>query len=214
MGGLAGEVKSQPEPCPGRYQVNNYIRLGHVSLHHGCRVVESAFLPSRGRGAGLWWTDPMWGALRSELRQERAGGRGGGRVVAAVVGSGGAGVEGRVGAGGDSWSSSSVMGIPVVMQRQVFQQCFDLKVPRIQFIDRVGYSCQCCRDVYPQMTEILQVPLLDWFLTCPLLCIARCQGRRHLCRGAEAVPWSRRFLGAEETVEIPQLQLVDRGHCR
>ena len=47
-----------------------------------------------------------------------------------------------------------------------------------------------------QMTdEILQVPFLDWLLTCSLLCNATCtvhgrHGPRHPCRGAEAVLWS------------------------
>ena len=85
------------------------------------------------------------------------------------------------------------------------------------------------------------MPFLDWLLTCRLLCNARCavhgrQGRRHPCRGAEAVSHgavqqtteilqlqsidnvsmsllcrSSKFSSAdgEETVELPQLQLVD-----
>ena len=48
-------------------------------LHHDGRVMEIAFLLGRGRGAYGW------------LRQERAGGRGGGWVAAVVVGRGGAG---------------------------------------------------------------------------------------------------------------------------
>ena len=66
--------------------VNNYIRLGHVT-HTTVAVsketagpwTRSGYLGGQGQGGAL---------LRSELRQERAGGRGGGRVVAAVVGPG------------------------------------------------------------------------------------------------------------------------------
>ena len=90
------------------------------------------------------------------------------------------------------------------------------------------------------------MPFLDWLLTCPLLCNARCtvhgrHGRRHPCCGAEVVSHgavqltteilqlqsidkvsmsllcrSSKFSSAdgEETVELPQLQLVAAGHCR
>ena len=73
-----------------------------------------------------------------------------------------------------------------------FQQSF----AQIQFIDSGWTFLLCCSDVYPQcklqMTvEIFLVLLLDWLLTCPLLCSATCavlgcQGRRHLRRGADA----------------------------
>ena len=48
---------------------------------------------------------------------------------------------------------------------------------------------------------------LDWLLTCPLLCNARCtvhsrHGRRHPCRGAEDVS----FGPVQQTTEISQLQ--------
>ena len=63
-----------------------------------------------------------------------------------------------------------------------------------------------------QTVETLQVPFLDRSLTCPLLCNARCavrgrQGRRHLCRGADAVS-----LGpfVQKTIEILQLQFIDK----
>ena len=52
---------------------------GARHLHHDGRVMEIAFLLGRGRGAYGW------------LRQERAGGRGGGWVAAVVVGRGEAG---------------------------------------------------------------------------------------------------------------------------
>ena len=47
-----------------------------------------------------------------------------------------------------SWSSSSG-DVPVTMQDN-FQQCFDLKVPQIQFIDSGWIFLLCCRDGYPQ----------------------------------------------------------------
>ena len=61
------------------------------------------------------------------------------------------------------------------------------------------------------IVEILQVPLLDRFLTCPLLCNVgaqfACQGRRHLCRGADAD-----FFGpsVQKIIEILQLQFIDK----
>ena len=75
---------------------------------------------------------------------------------------------------------------------------FDLKVPQIQFIGSGWIFLFCVQRHVPTVQtvqfsiEILQVPFLDWFLTCPLLCNARCtvlgcQGRRHLCRDAESV---------------------------
>ena len=56
------------------------------------------------------------------------------------------------------------------------------------------------------------MPLFEWFLTCPLLCIAwypiyGCQGRRHLCRGAEAVSLGPDF---QKTIVIPLLQSIDK----
>ena len=95
VGELAGEASCQPEPCTERYQVNNCIRLGHVT----CTTVAVSRRPSSrwacGGGAGTLVARPGWGAVRW-LRQEAAGERCGGPVVAAVVGSGrGSGGAGR-----------------------------------------------------------------------------------------------------------------------
>ena len=57
-------------------------------LHHDGRVMETAFLLGRGRGAGDLGGQGQGGLW---LRQERAGGRSGGWVAAVVVGRGGAG---------------------------------------------------------------------------------------------------------------------------
>ena len=62
-----------------------------------------------------------------------------------------------------------------------------------------------------QTVEILQVPFLDWLLACPLLCNARCavhgrQGRRHLCRGADAVSHG----AVQRTIVVLQLQFIDK----
>ena len=59
--------------------------------------------------------------------------------------------------------------------------------------------------------EILQVPLLDRFLTCPFFATSgaqsACQGRRHLCRGADAVSPGP---SVQTTTEILQLQSTDK----
>ena len=65
----------------------------------------------------------------------------------------------------------------------------------------------CYRDWYAQC----QTVLLDWLLTCPLLCNARCEvharhGRRHPCRGAEAVS----FGPVQQTTEIHQLHSINQ----
>ena len=63
---------------------------------------------------------------------------------------------------------------------QQFQQFFVLKMPQIRFVGSGWIFLLCRTERYAQcqtvhMTvETLQVPLLDWFLTCPLLCNARC----------------------------------------
>ena len=68
------------------------------------------------------------------------------------------------------------------------------------------HSANCAAD-----RRVLQVPFLDCLLTCPLLCNARCtvhgrQGRRHLCRGAEAVSHG----AVPQTTEILQSQSIHK----
>ncbi len=132
-------------------------------LHHGCSVKETVF--SRGlwtRSRGPWWPG-QGGALLRWLRQEAAGKRGGGQVVAAVVGSGEKGRERRRGgAGGVSWCSFFGLDVPVT-QWQVPTFLFD-NAPQIQFIDRVvGFPV-----VLQKTVEILLVPflLLVWHARC------------------------------------------------
>ena len=55
------------------------------------------------------------------------------------------------------------------------------------------------------------MPFLDWLLTYPLLCNARCtvhgrHGHRHPCRGAEAVSHG----AVQQATEILQLQFIDK----
>ena len=130
-------------------------------------------------------------------------------------------------------SSSSELKVPQIQfidSGWIFLLCVQRQVPTVH---TVQFS-----------VEIPQVPLKDWFLTRPLSCNARCiygcQVRGHLCRGAEAVslgPVQKtidivqlQFIdkvfdvccagpassGAvcDETVELPQLQPVEHGHCR
>ena len=105
----------------------------------------------------------------------------------------------------------------------------------LQFFTGWCFLLLCYRDSYAQCQTCA---CLDWLLTCPLLCNARCavharHGCRHPCRGAEDVPfglvqqttdisqlqsliwWSSYVLpvpqfvrSCDETVEIPQLQPV------
>ena len=73
-------------------------------LHHDGRVMETAFLLGCGRGAGDLGGQGQGGLW---LRQERAGGRGGGWVAAVVVGRGGAGcVSCCVSCSSSRWSTS------------------------------------------------------------------------------------------------------------
>ena len=89
--------------------------------------------------------------------------------------------KGRAGRAATSWTSSSV---------DVLGPCSDSV--RFSSSTVVGYSCYSQRQAPTMQTvqfsvDILQVPLLDWLLTCPLLCNATCtvygrHGRRHPCR--------------------------------
>ena len=142
---------------------------GGSCLPHGCDVASVALArqrPAQGRGAVArsrrrWW----W----------RRGGAGGdcmelffgyGRPCDHAAASSSSALSWRC----PRVSSSTEFLLAVVLQR---------RVPTVQTVQ--------------QTVAILQVPLLDWFLTCPLLCIDwchrfyGCQGRRHLCRGAEAI---------------------------
>ena len=106
------------------------------------------------------------------------------------------------------------MGVPVTTQRQVPGVVRQLRVPTVQTVQ--------------QTVEILQVPFLDWFLTCLFLCNDRCVAyvpvimqRRVLSRcdsggasasvhrqsGASLWTETGRYLG--KTVEIPQVQFLD-----
>ena len=62
-----------------------------------------------------------------------------------------------------------------------------------------------------QLIVEISLPLLDRFLTCPLLCNVgvqfACQGRQHLSRGADAVSLG---LSVQKTIEILQLQFIDK----
>ena len=92
-------------------------------------------------------------------------------------------------------SSFSVVDVPVILQQ--FQQCFDLKVPQIQFIDSGRIFLLCCRDGYHSAncaddrrdsSGAALGPVLDMpVIVQRQLRSSRCQGRRHVCRGAEAV---------------------------
>ena len=101
-----------------------------------------------------------------------------------------------------------------------FQQCFDLKVPQVQFIDRLGYSCYaaetCTHSPSVQLTaETRRVPLLGWFLTCPLLSIARCQFTVVKVVDISVVA-QRQFplvLTIQISIEIPQLLFDMNDWC-
>ena len=92
--GLTGEARSRPRVtvAGGPTVQSDTGQQLHPSrarhLHHDGRVMETAFLRGRGRGAGDLGGQGQGGLW---LRQERAGGRGGGWVAAVVVGRGGAG---------------------------------------------------------------------------------------------------------------------------
>ena len=83
--GQGSPLRVAPSPCTERY----WSALLRCALHHGCRVMESAFLLSRGRGAGSLVGRAkvgrfVQGAPSRMDRWERSGGR----VVAAVAGQG------------------------------------------------------------------------------------------------------------------------------
>ena len=92
-------------------------------------------------------------------------------------------------------------------------QYFGLKVPQIQLIDGGWVFLLCCRDVYPQYilfsttVEILQVPLLDWFLTTPgaQFTVVKVVDRSVVAqRQFSLVPT------VQQTTEILQLQFIDK----
>ena len=102
---------------------------------------------------------------------------------------------GRRGAGGGFLVQFFGLDVPVVLQQ--FQQFFDLKVPQIQFIDRV-LACSCAAATCTHGANcaddrrVSSVGTLGLVLDMPVVVHRQvpfhgCQGRRHLCRGAEAV---------------------------
>ena len=153
-------------------------------LHHDGHVMESAFsLGQWTRSRGPWWPGPRWvvAPSRSGREERRWPGRGG------CGGDGGWGRGGRRDPGAllrwtSLWSCSDK-----------FQQYCS----RFRFSTVVGQSCFACRDsIHSANCAVLRQDssgaTLGPGLTCPLLCNARCavlgcQGRRHPCRGADAV---------------------------
>ena len=152
--------------------------------------MDAAGETADGRGRPPRESDVGSGASRGSAPQSRSG-RGEGRWPGRGGCGGGRGGGGRGGAGGvfqefffgpcghaaTSSSSALVGGAPDLVHRQRLDipVMLQRRVPTVQMT-----------------VEILQVLLLDRFLTCPLLCNATCavlgcQGRRQHCRGAEAV---------------------------
>ena len=164
MGGRAQKpVRSRPlwETWQGDTGQNYYMSRAGV-LHHNGRVKETVF------SLGLWtlrWCLPTEGAVHhvsptsavvphaAAPRSQEAAGEDfleqlfGGRPCdhAATISSS-ALARGALDSVHRQW-----LDIPVMLQR------------RLRTVQTVHMT-----------VEILQVPLLDWFLTCPLLCIARC----------------------------------------
>ena len=118
---------------------------GARHLHHDGRVMETAFLLGRGRGAGDLGGQGQGGLW---LRQERAGGTGGGWVAAVVVGRGGAGCVsccvcflrrgGRCPCRADRRRGCPVLGqggdMPVIVH-VVFFVLKTVEIPQLQLVD-------------------------------------------------------------------------------
>ena len=95
------------------------------------------------------------------------------------------------------------------------QQCFVLKLPQIQFIDSGWIFLQRwvpTVQTVKQTVEFLQLPLLDQFLTCPLLCNARCAVRVVKVVDISVVAQMQfpLVLNVQNTIEILQLQFIDK----
>ena len=97
-----------------------------------------------------------------------------------------------------SSSSSSTMTCPRSSSSKewwTFLLCVLRQVPAVQTVQ--------------QTVEFLQVPLLDMPVIVQRQVRSSCsQGRRHLCRGADAV--SLLFLTVQKTIVILQLQFIDK----
>ena len=89
-----------------------------------------------------------------------------------------------------------------------------MKVLQIQFIDCDWIFLLCVQRQIPtvqtvqQTVEILQVPLLDWFLTCPLLCMPRSSKSLSLTVQKAIVILQLQFIDKVFDVSVVQVQQV------
>ena len=118
-------------------------------------------------------TDALNAALRGCSKTHRQEAAGGGRqwLGGDVGGGGGLAGAGWVAGRGRAawWTSSSVVHVPVIMQRQFPA----ILCPRFSSSTVAGYSCSETGTHSANcelIVEFPQVPFLDQSLTCPLLC--------------------------------------------
>ena len=109
-----------------------------------------------------------------------------------------------------SWTSSSVVYVPVIMQRQfpaiLCPRFSSSTVAGYSFAETGTHSANCAAG-RPVSSGAALGPVLDVPVIVQRGAQFACRGRRHLCRGADADPFGP---CVQKIMEILQLQYIDR----